>query len=152
MAQFVINEWLWADLSGSNGVAKQKETFAFLKRFAGSPHQCVIIANTAFDQKAWALCSSNDPIVLETGKLFVLQVRQNSDRCLILDPTTVEALPVEFAREVKEDDHYLVHAQLGVPGAILVTTDGPLRESVHRHNLPCLSREEFLVKYFGTQQ
>jgi hypothetical protein len=56
----------------------------------------------------------------------------------------VAALPEELAAAAKPDDHYLIQAQLAVDGAIVVTTDNPLREALDSADLPCISREEFL--------
>ena len=80
--------------------------------------------------------------------LYVANVRWNSDRCLILKPEATLALPDELASATKPDDHYLLRAQLSVPGAVLVTTDRPLCEAVGKAGLSCLSREEFLSTYF----
>jgi hypothetical protein len=85
-------------------------------------------------------------VVRFIGKAFVINVRQ-SDRCLILGSGTVAPLPSELIQVVKADDHYLVQAQLSVPGAILVTTDTPLREAVVRFGLECMTREEYLRRY-----
>ena len=148
MSQFVINEWLWADLSGSNGRTQQKQTVEFLYLFAKSPHQLVIIQDTAFDRKAWALCSaSQDPIAKLIGSIFVAEIRQNFDRCLLLHPNSVAPLPDALATSAKPDDHYLLSAQLSAPGSILVSTDRPLCEIVQQHGLACMSREEFLESF-----
>jgi hypothetical protein len=149
MAVFVINEWLWADSSGQNLRAAQRETFNFISLLPSSNHQIVFIEGSPFDQKAWNLCKSADPIVAAIASAFVRSVRQNSDRCLILkaeEATT--AIPENLAAETKPDDHYLLQAMLSVRDSVLVTTDGPLREAVIRAGLPCLSREEFLRTYF----
>jgi len=60
----------------------------------------------------------------------------------------VVALSDDLASSIKPDDHYLIQAQLNVSGAVLVTTDTPLREVVLKTGLQCLSREEFLSTYF----
>ncbi len=149
MAVFVINEWLWADSSGQNLRQAQRETFNFISQLPSSTHQIVFIEGSAFDQKAWALCKSADPIVAAIASAFVRSVRINSDRCLILKAETVAvAIPENLAAETKPDDHYLLRAMLCVRDSILVTTDGPLREAVTKAGLPCLSREEFLRTYF----
>lgn len=149
MAFFVINEWLWADSSGENGIDAQRQAFQIIVRFSESDHQIIIIEGSRFDQKTWALCKSTSTIVKRLVTAFLANVRQNSDRCLLLKPESAAALPEELASSIKDDDRYLVRAQLSVSGAVLVTTDMPLREAVTRSGLPCLSREEFLSQYFG---
>lgn len=148
MADFVINEWLWADLSGSNGLQLQREAFSIIEKLPASDHRIVVIEGSAFDQKAWTLCgNSNRMIVQQMAGRYVKDVRKSS-RCLTLKPDTVPDLPEELASATKADDHYLLQAQLTVKGAILVTTDAPLREAVVKAGLSCLSREEFLRRYF----
>jgi hypothetical protein len=149
VADFVINEWLWTDLSGSNGLQHQREAFTVIERLGTSNHRIVIIEGSAFDQKAWKLCKYTNPMIVQRiAGAYVANVRQNSDRCLILRPEAAATVPDELASSTKSDDHYLLRAQLTVTGSILVTTDGPLREAVGTAGLPCSSREHFLSTYF----
>lgn len=147
MTVFVINEWLWEDSSGRNSLQAQKEAFVVVTKLAASVDQIVVIEGSPFDQKFWHLCKSTSTVVLRIVKAYLLTVRQNLDRCLLLKPDEVCALPNELASAIKADDHYLVRAQLTMPGAILVTTDTPLREAVRNAGLNSLSREEFLHTY-----
>lgn len=149
MALFVINEWLWADSSGGNGLGAQRQAFDCIAKLATSEHQIVVIEGSRFDQKMWDLCKSTNAIVIGLVRVFRNNVRQNSDRCLLLNPEAVADLPNELASSINLDDHYLIRAQLTVTGAILVTTDTPLRETVTQAGLQCLSREKFLSQYFA---
>lgn len=149
MAIFVINEWLWSDLSGDNGPKPQFETFSVIEKLPASEHRIVLIEGSPFDLKAWKMCKSTNPMVVQRiGGLFVKIVRENLDLCIILRPESVAALPDDLASTIKADDHYLLRTQLSVPGAILVTTDNPLREAVEKAGRSCLSRKEFLSIYF----
>jgi hypothetical protein len=148
VATFVINEWLWSDLSGENGTQRQRETFIVIERLPASDHRIVVIERSPFDQKAWSLCKNANPIVQRIASLYVTTVRQNTNRCLILTQELLVALPENLASSTKPDDHYLVQAQLSVDGAILISTDNPLREATGRAGLRSLSREEFLDTYF----
>jgi hypothetical protein len=144
VAIFVINEWLWADASGQNGLAYQRRALEIISKLAVSNHRVVWIEGSAFDEKAWSLCRSRDAIVGSIAKLFVLSVRQNLDRCVILKPHEVAALPDGLAAATKPDDHYLLRALMTVAGALLVTTDAPLREVALNAGLNCLSADEFI--------
>jgi hypothetical protein len=146
VAAFVINEWLWADLSGGNGQQAQREAFVVIEKLVASDHQIVVIEGSAFDQKAWNLCKSTNPMIVQRiAGTYVANLRQNSDRCVILKPEAVSGVPGELASATNHDDHYLIQAQLSVEGAILVTTDGDLCHAVKQVGLPCLSRKEFLT-------
>jgi hypothetical protein len=148
VAAFVINEWLWADLSGGNGRQAQREAFVVIQKLAVSDHRIVVIEGSAFDQKAWNLCKSTNPMIVQRmAGAYVASLRQNSDRCVILKPEAVLGVPNELASATKQDDHYLIQAQLSVEGAILVTTDGDLCHAVKQAGLPCLSRQEFLTTH-----
>ena len=134
MAVFVINEWLWADLSGSNGRQAQREAFSVIEKLPASDHLIVVVEGSWFDRKAWKLCKSTNPMIVQRiAGAYVANVRQNSDRCLIVKPETAVALPGELASATNIDDHYLVQAQLSVSGAVLVTTDEHLREAVGKN-------------------
>ncbi|SRR6266550_8446267 len=148
MAVFVINEWLWADLSGSNGLHAQREAFNVVDKLPASEHQIVVIDGSPFDQKAWNLCRSANPMIVQRiAGAYVANLRQNSDRCLLLRPDKLSVLPQELASATNADDHYLVQAQLTVPGSILVTTDGDLCRAVIQAGLACISRAQFLNTY-----
>jgi len=148
MADFVLNEWLWSDLSGANGLSAQREALSVIEKLSASDHRIVVIEGSSFDQKAWNLCKSTHPMIVQRiAGVYVANVRQNTDRCVILRPAAVVALPDELASAIKPDDQYLVQAQLSMSGAILVTTDKALCEAVAKAGLSCLSREKFLSTY-----
>jgi len=144
---FIINEWLWADASGDNGRDAQRQTLDIMEWLASSEHQIVVIEGSPFDRKAWALCKSTTTVPVILAKTFVTNIRQNSNRCIVLTSEQTAELPHELSISVKPDDHYLVRAQLGVADSTLVTTDQPLRDKLTAIGLPCLSRDEFLTEY-----
>ena len=148
MAAFVINEWLWADSAGDNGLDRQRTAFSVMERLSASDDQIVVVVGSAFDQKAWKLCKSDNSVVVGIAKTYVNALRLNSSRCVLVKPEAIQPLPAGLAASVKLDDHYLVQAQLTVNGAILVTTDTPLRDAVAAAGLTCLSRDDFLQAYF----
>ncbi len=148
MAIFVINEWLWADSAGDNGPQAQNHAFNIITMLAASDHQIAVIEGSPFDRKAWNICKSTDTIISSIARTFVLGLRQNSNRCLILKPESVAPFPEVLAPNVKLGDRYLVQTQLTLPGAILVTTDEALCEAVKDAGFACLLRNEFLNTYF----
>jgi hypothetical protein len=147
VATFVINEWLWADSSGVNGRPLQRRAYEAITALSASNHRIVIIEGSPFDRKAWNNCKNTDPIASSIARVFVVSIRQNSDRCEILKSDLAVNIPTELAAATKTDDHYLLHALIAVEGAILVTTDEPLRGAVRQAGLSCLSREDFLTTY-----
>lgn len=140
MASYVINEWLWSDLRGDNGEVKRAETFGLLIRFGSSSHQIVIAVGSAFETKSWALCKSAPDV----GRMFMLTIRLNSERCHLLYQDSWAPFPEELASKVKPADRYLVQTCLAVPGSTLITTDQPLLEALITYGIPCLHRNEFM--------
>lgn len=150
MAIFVINEWLWADASGENGIDAQRQAFQFTTKLSASEDQIVVIEGSRFDQKTWNICKSNNTDAKRLVKTYLANVRLNSDRCLLLKLSAVAKIPHELASSTNPDDHYLIHAQLSVLGATIVTTDTDLHDAVMNAGLPCLFRNEFVTKYLAT--
>jgi rRNA-processing protein FCF1 len=144
VAIFVINEWFWADSSGRNGQTSQRQALDVIENLARSQDQIVVIVGSAFDRKAWACCNSADAYARRLAGAFHSVIRVNSERCRLVPIEDAAVLPEQLASTINADDHYLVRAQLTIEGAVLVTTDAPLREAVQRAGLPCLSREEFI--------
>jgi hypothetical protein len=151
LARFVINEWLWHDSGGQNGLANQREAFSVIETLAGSDHQIVVVEGSPFDRKAWSLCRSTDTVIAGLARAYVTTLRLNLDRCRLLGHEVLIPIPPELSSSprLKDDDHYLVQAQLTVPDAVIVTTDRPLREFLMEAGIPCLSREQFLTEYCG---
>ena len=140
----MLNEWLWSDVSGERGEANQAETGRFLEAFLQSGDRVVVVRGSAFDTKAWKQCKSLDSRALLLARRFVRSIRFDPDKCLLLESTALPALPKELTRPVNVDDHYLVQAQLAVPGSVVVTTDSALRQVLLGHGLRCEDRDAFL--------
>ena len=146
MATYVINEWLPEDSSGANGRQKQAEALKVITSLAASNHQIVVIERSAFEQKFFSLCKNNsDRTIRGIARAYMMDLGFNLDRCVRLKLEETAPLPEALAAATKADDHYLLHAQLTVEGAILVTTDSTLCEAAKQANLGCISREEFLT-------
>ena len=149
MALFVLNEWLWAYASGDPGA--QHRALEVVTRLAKSNHQIIVITGSPFERKAFACCKSHDVACSKIGAAFHRMIRLNSDRCRLLDATGAPALTDAFVA-VKDDDRYLIQAQLSAPGSVLITTDQPLREIVQAAGRECLSPAEFIATYLQDQQ
>lgn len=147
MSVYVLNEWLWADLAGENGAVARRQAFTTMERFAESTYQLIVVYQSRFDKKAWALCRSHDVVSQRLGRAFVLLIRSNLDRCRILYPQDLVPLPEELVAAVKPDDHYLVQACLTVPGSILVTVDNPLGEVLAARGLSWIHRDALVAQF-----
>jgi hypothetical protein len=148
LEQFVINEWIWADISGANGNKGRILAINFLEAFLNSPHQIVIVLGSAFDKKAWQLCNHQEDLVKRIATLFVVQIRQTA-RARRIDPNELKELSDVLSAQVKDDDQYLARVLITIPEAILVTTDTKLLTILSEQKFKVISREEFLRTYFG---
>lgn len=148
MTDYVINEWLWADLRGENGPAARLETFTLLQGFARSPHRLILVYDSPFDRKAWSLCSNKEDMITQLiGRAFVRLIRTNLDRCRVVYPDALAPLPDGLAGQLEPDDRYLAQACLTVEGSVLVTTDGDLIDILAGHGLACTSREGLIAAF-----
>lgn len=148
MATFVINEWLPEDLSGTNGRQGQIDALNVITRLAASDHRIVIIEQSPFEQKFFQLCRNNtDQTIRGIARAYMMDLGYDLDRCVRLKLEETVDIPQALAEATNANDHYLLHAQLTVAGAILVTTDQSLREAVNQAGLPCISREDFFATY-----
>ena len=148
MAYFVINEWIWHDAEGEHGLAHQLLVLRLFECLATTDHRIVVIEGSPFDHKAFARYTNPDQTVKRIARQYQLTVRFNSNCCRVLTTPDVAPLPEHLVSNFKDDDHYLVQAQLAIEGAIVVTTDGKLRTALLASDLPCISRDEFFQTYF----
>ena len=146
MADYILNEWIWADATGENGSAQQAEAFRLLKVLSEGGDRIIVVKGSSFFHKGWKLCVATARPALEIAKFFKMQFLFNSDRCLLLDESELPELP-DALKQVKPDDQYLVRAHLKVGRAIVVTTDLPLKEILEEANIPCEIRSDFLRRY-----
>jgi hypothetical protein len=143
VAVFVINEWLWHDVVGDNGESAMREALKVIEALS-LDHQIVVIEGSPFDQKAFASYQHKNMISARLAGLYVRDIRQNSDRCIVIRPAEAAEFPEALTSSVKPDDRYLVQALLSMPGSTLVTTDRDLFDAVRGAGLSCLSRNEFI--------
>lgn len=148
-ARYVINEWLWADLSRQNGPENRTEALRFLEVLLTRPDRVIIVIGSAFDEKAWRMCKSGDLVLRELGKFFVRGIRQDQLKCQLLRQEELSSLPGSLATMVKPDDQYLVQAALAVPCSVIITGDRPLKKVLDDAGIPCELRDRFLQTFLG---
>ena len=150
MADFVLNEWLWSDLSGETDARKQKESYGILVALTQASARLVVVEGSAFVQKCWRLSRvATDVLQRDAVKVFK-SLLVNPAKCLRLDPTTLNDPPPELAARCKADDYYLIQAQQAVPDSVVVTTDNDLVEALQASGLPCWHRDNWVPEYLTT--
>lgn len=147
----VIDEWLWSDLAGENGVDKQRETFQFLEAVFIKCDRIVTVRGSQFTAKFYALSRDStlgDPR-RKIVKFFKDQFLHNPDKSQLFNGNELKELPAEIAEQVNLDDQYLVRAYLTSTADVLVTTDNSLRETLDRNGICCRAREDFVPDYIS---
>lgn len=149
MSRFVIDEWLWADLRGTNGPEPQKKSFLFLQEVFSRCDQLVTIKDSPFILKFYKLTKEagiGDPR-RNIVKVFKFQFLLNSEKLVLEQNPPV--LPEKIRQAVKEEDKYLVQAYYGAQADALVTTDNQLIEALENQNpsINCQRRNDFLSSY-----
>ena len=149
VADLIIDEWLWADLSGENTRDAQREAFKFLQAIYSKCDRVVTVKGSRFDQKLFGLWSQRDITRNRIARFYKDSFRYNSDKTVILEENELEELPEQLAAEVKDDDQYLVRAYLTSNASEFVTTDNDLKDVLIRHGIASKHRQEFVLTYIS---
>lgn len=150
MADYVLNEWVWADAVGENGGTRQVEAFQFLNALSRRSDRIIVVEGSSFHEEAWKLCISTTLPAREIAQFFKLNFLFNNEKCRLLSESELEEFPPSLT-DVKDDDKYLVRAQLTATGSVIITTDGPLKAALDEAGIPCEHRDEFVPKYLASK-
>ena len=143
----VLNEWIFHDLLGENGVEVQRETSRFLNEFYLSHDNLVLPKEPRWPQKAYRMMTQSDARLRVISKQFHTLIL-NSNRVIDVRTIAPQNVPEELCYRLPPEDEYLVTAYLSADADSLITTDQnlyvALADSAH---VKCQLREEFLNDY-----
>lgn len=142
--RFIVDEWLWHDLSGENGDERRVEAFTFLEKVLYKCDIIVSLKRSPFERKFYQLCQRQDVVTRHIVRFFRLQILQNQQKYHA--HTEADCPPLPDESPVKADDVYLVRLALGGCG-IVVTTDQPLLQHLQANNIACVHRDQLLQDY-----
>jgi hypothetical protein len=148
LADLVIDEWLWADLSGDNSDEAQKETFEFLQAIYNKCDRIVTVKGSKFYQKTFDLCKHTDVKHHKIVRFYKNKFLFNSKKSINLDQSSLKPVPDHISKAVKKNDHYLIQAYLTAEASVIVTTDIPLKTAVN-NGINCQLRNEFVPSYIS---
>lgn len=145
MAEFIVDEWLWADLSGDNNEQKQKEAVNFLQVLWKNCDKMVAAKGSKFLQKAWSFCKKATAIDKRAKAKLFLRIRYDPGK---FKEVCIEGVDVEDLdlRDVDQDDIYLIKTHRRT-NALIITTDRKLFQWLNSKDIPCKLRDEFLEEY-----
>ena len=147
----VINEWIFHDLLGENGLEAYAEADRFIRELFQSDDWIVMPSEQRWKSKAYQLMTSPVPSLRQVSQLFHRLLR-DSNRCIIVNPEDISQTPEGRYDWAPPEDVYLVEAYVASNADLLVTTDETLFDRVSEHGrFTCQMRDDFLAGYDPTQ-
>ncbi len=128
----VINEWIFDDLNGKNGLEKFKEAAEFVVRLNRSQDKVVMPVERRWREKANRARVSANPVEREAGRLFV-DLFWDLARGIVLNPDDIPTTPQGTYDWAPAEDVYLIEAYVASNADLLVTTDETLFDNVEEH-------------------
>lgn len=126
----VVNEWIFHDIDGGNGLNAQERVRVFLEAFLRGPDQLVILRESPWTRKAWQLWTHQDVAVQLLSKLLHVGILIDSAKCRHLGTHELADLPPALAAQVPGKDAYLFQVALAANAACIITTDERLTSLV----------------------
>jgi hypothetical protein len=148
LADIVIDEWLWADLSGENRLQKQIESFEFIQAMFKACDRIVTVKGKEFNRKASCFWKHTDLIRRGIAIYYRDNFVFNPKKLVNLEESSLDPIPTHISEKVKhEDDYYLIQAYLAAGASVLVTTDSDLLLAEINDDVKCKNRDEFVASY-----
>ena len=148
MADIVIDEWLWADLSGSNTPKNQEEALEFLEAVFRVCDRIVTVKGKKFNQKAANFWKHTDPKRRKIARYYYEKFLSDPAKLANLEESSLESIPEHICQKVThEDDYYLIQAYLTAGASVIVTTDSDLLRTEINNDINCQHRNEFVASY-----
>lgn len=148
MADYILNEWVWADLFDNSNIARRDQTFEIFVTLKKNADRLISVKPSSFERKAWTLCKAAQRPQREFAKFIAANVLFDSERCLFIPADNLDPLPGNL-HAVNIDDQYLVKALLKVPESTLITIDNPLLEILRDSGHAAMHRDDFAPGYLS---
>ena len=145
MSFFVINEWIWHNLSENHDTLEFREAVTVVYGISELKHSMVILRGSRFEYKLnhFVDRSGSTRVTRELSAVIRDAIYINAGKCIWIENEDVPPFPDNLAG-IKEEDQYLVRAQLCVPSSIIVSTDEPLMKILRQAELPFQTRNDFV--------
>jgi len=105
MADFILDEWLWADLANENGLVRQTETISLLIAVYEICDRMVLVRGSRFEEKTVAFWGHTDTKRRQVARFYCDAFRYNSSKTTPLEFDRLPALPESLANDIASDDH-----------------------------------------------
>ena len=143
----LLNEWVFEDLLGENGVDVFTETGMFLNAFYHSDDRLVIPSEKRWNDKAFRLMNMTAPQQRLLSKLFH-SLKRDSTRAVHVKAEELPSISRELQENTPPEDLYLVLAYISSAADLIVTTDEKLHAALSLHDgINSQLRGDFLASY-----
>lgn len=146
--EFIIDEWLWHDLSGENGEERQCEAIKFLESIYDKCDKIATISQSKFEKKFFDFCKRKDLKSHKIAKFYKNKIFHNSKKYSRVNEQELNEIPGNIISEVNPDDKYLIKLYYKLQ-SLIITTDDALLKICKRHGIKCEHRDSFLDHYIG---
>ncbi|OGH57628.1 MAG: hypothetical protein A3G34_13915 [Candidatus Lindowbacteria bacterium RIFCSPLOWO2_12_FULL_62_27] len=151
MSPLILDEWLWADLLGENGVERQKQASAFLLAIRTICNPIVIVKGSKFERKTFNFWKNAgfDATLRKIAKFYRSEFWSNSVKTIRIEAGQLKPLWGDLQKQVNPDDHYILQAYFTIQKCVIVTTDTRLKPLLDSKNIDCKYRDEFVSEYLA---
>jgi hypothetical protein len=129
MQIIVTDEWVYHYLKNKTEPDLSKKAFLFLKCIKSQGDRMVVVKNSKFLVKVYHLARENQEPFKQYSKQLMGMVGSTTT-CVLLEEDELKPFPEECIKAVKNDDRYLIRAQLSVADSFILTSDSPLIEGL----------------------
>ena len=147
MAIIVLNEWVFHDLLGENGIEAQQETSDFLDVFFKSSDMLALPNENRWLRKTFQLANQGAEARLRRIARQFQTLLWNPGRTVDTRNMEQADIPQHLLSRIPEEDVYLVRAYVLADADLLVTTDTGLFDSLIGSDVSCIMRDKFLSEY-----
>jgi len=148
----VLNEWIFHDIRGENGLVAQSQSAELLQAFQRGPDAIVVLRESRWMDKAYALMTVSATPVRILSQFLRLAILLDPAKCHFVEQDAIQPLPPELAQQVPDDDAYLFQTALAGGADVIVTADTRLVERVtnaHERGIRLRLREEFIAEFLA---
>lgn len=147
----VLDEWLFHDLLGENGLEKQRETFQFIYKLVDVCDRIVLLESSPFVLKFWDFVkkSGSEPKLRAISQFLKTSILTNSLKTIKLGKDEIKPVPEHLIKLIPLSDHYLLQAHLKLKNSFIVTTDGgwDFKKLAKQKTIAIKKRDQFIADY-----
>lgn len=147
---FIIDEWLYHYLSGTEGNQKRMLAIDFVFAIIQKKDRVLVLRESAFHKKYMRLIQgnpNNDTVENIIKDVLIKGFDLNVDTITYLNQSQVSEVSAKIKKKVKEDDRYLVQMAMKHKNALILTTDAKLCNALRPDGFNIQMVSEYVPTY-----